>query len=95
MTREHRSACFGLCFVWSGPVQFFAGAAAAMIEQDRGNGPPTRERDSSVYKVTDPLWTPTVSVPQRVGRRPSSRRERKHQRGRQEHVRFDYSAPPT
>jgi hypothetical protein len=35
MAREHRSQCFSLAFIWSEPLQFFAGAAAAVVAQDR------------------------------------------------------------
>jgi hypothetical protein len=73
MASEHRSEYVSLLLVWSEPCQFFAGAAATMVEQDCGKRPMPWGRQRSACSVTDPLCTTTVWEPPTYIPLPSSR----------------------
>ena len=63
MACEDRSEYFGVVLVRSKAFQIFAGTAAAVIQQDCGNGPRPCGRQSIACRVAEPLWTSTVSGP--------------------------------
>jgi hypothetical protein len=47
MTSEYRSEYFSLLLVWSEPLQFFPGAATAVIEEDCRKRAAAQGRQSS------------------------------------------------